>query len=137
MSLVLDSSATLAWFYEDEAGSAIERVQNLVVAGGAIVPAIWHLETANGLQASVRRRRISDSQRDAALTHLASLAIVVDPETTLRAWSETLALSTRFGLTVYDAAYLELAYRRDLPLATLDNELRAAASALGIDLLGA
>ena len=136
MSLVLDSSAALAWFYEDEVGPAIEQVQNRVVAGGAVVPAIWHLETANGLQMSVRRGRISESQRDGALTELASLSIVVDQETALRAWSETLALSTRFALTVYDAAYLELARRRGLPLASLDGELRAAGQRLGVELLG-
>ena len=135
MSLVLDSSVALTWFYDDEVVPATEDIQNMVVAGGALVPAIWHLETANSLQMNVRRRRITESDRDAALTELASLAILVDPETIVRAWSDTLALSTRFRLTVYDAAYLELAHRRGLPLASLDGELRAAASTLGVDVL--
>ena len=135
MSLVLDSSVALTWFYDDEVVPATEDIQNMVVAGGALVPAIWHLETANSLQMNVRRRRITESDRDAALTELASLAILVDPETIVRAWSDTLALSTRFRLTVYDAAYLELAHRRVLPLASLDGELRAAASTLGVDVL--
>jgi predicted nucleic acid-binding protein len=135
VSLVLDSSVALTWFYDDEVVPATEDIQNMVVAGGALVPAIWHLETANSLQMNVRRRRITESDRDAALTELASLAILVDPETIVRAWSDTLALSTRFRLTVYDAAYLELAHRRVLPLASLDGELRAAASTLGVDVL--
>lgn len=137
MSLVLDSSAALAWFYDDELNPAVEEVQNMVTTAGAFVPALWHLETANSLQINVRRGRISDVQRDAALTALASLTILVDSETIVRAWSDTLALSARFGLTVYDAAYLELAYRRGLPLATLDRELRAAGRELGVPLLGA
>ena len=62
--------------------------------------------------------------------------MAVDPETGIHAWAQTLDLSTRFSLTVYDAAYLELAVRRGLPLATLDRDLRAAASAAGVTLLG-
>ena len=75
-------------------------------------------------------------QRDAALSALALMPVAIDPETGIHAWSTTLDLSTRLNLTVYDAAYLELAMRRGLPLATLDRDLRAAASAAGITLLG-
>jgi predicted nucleic acid-binding protein len=137
VSLVLDSSVALAWFYDDEIEPAIEEVQNQVVAGGAIVPALWHLETANSLQMNVRRGRITESRRDAALVELATLTILVDPETVVRAWADTLVLSTRFRLTTYDAAYLELAYRRGLPLASLDRELCTAGYELGVELLGA
>lgn len=137
MSLVLDSSVALAWFYDDELTPPIEEVQNRVTAGGATVPALWHLETANSLQINVRRGRISEGQRDTALTALASLSILVDQETVVRAWAETLALSARFGLTTYNAAYLELAHRRGLPLASLDRELRSAGRELGVELLGA
>lgn len=91
---------------------------------------------ANAFQQGIRRRRITIAHRDAALETLASLPVAVDPETGIRAWAQTLDLSTRFDLTVYDAAYLELAVRRGLPLATLDRELRAAASAAGVTLLG-
>ncbi len=86
---------------------------------------------------SVRRGRISEAGRGRALAHLLSLDIEIDPHTIRHAWSETLALSTRFALTIYDAAYLELAHRRGLPLASLDRELRAAGEELGVPLLGA
>jgi predicted nucleic acid-binding protein len=83
-----------------------------------------------------RRGRIQADFRRAALTDLALLDITADQYTDARAWDETLALADRFRLSLYDAAYLELAQRRMLPLATLDGALRAAAGVLGIDLLG-
>lgn len=136
MSLVLDSSATLAWFFEDERTDPVTAVLRQVGEAGAIVPALWRLEVANGLQMAVRRGRIDTAYREGALRELRALAITVDPETDARAWDETLPLAHRFDLTVYDAAYLELARRLRLPLASLDAKLRSAASASGIALLG-
>ena len=75
-------------------------------------------------------------RRDAALTQLANLNIQVDSETNAQAWAATLALADRFALTLYDAAYLELALRRALRLASLDRDLRAAAEMTGVGLLG-
>src|SRR6266851_4656413 len=91
---------------------------------------------AHGLQVAIRRKRIDVAFRDRALTHLAHLPITIDPETDAQAWTTTLQLADRFQLTLYDAAYLELAQRRALPLATLDSALRPAAEALGLTLLG-
>ena len=79
----------------------------------------------------MRRRRIDAEFRRATLADLALLDITTDPHTDNRAWGDTLMLADRFGLTVYDAAYLELAQRRGLPLATLDAALCSAAAALG------
>ena len=132
MSLVLDSSATLAWIYPDESSAAVARVFALVAAEGAWVPSLWRLEVANALQAGVRRGRIDITFRDATLEDLGRLDIRVDSETGRQAWGATRYLSDRFGLTLYDAAYLELANRRQLRLATLDAKLRAASSALGL-----
>ncbi|MBS0639737.1 MAG: type II toxin-antitoxin system VapC family toxin [Acetobacteraceae bacterium] len=70
------------------------------------------------------------------MAELAYRPIALDAETNSHAWSTTLNLAGRFGLTLYDAAYLEVAFRRALPLATLDRELRAAASALNVAVLG-
>lgn len=136
MSLVLDSSIALTWIYADEGDEHTDGVLQLVTRSEAWVPAIWRLEVANSLQQGIKRDRIDRDDRDRGLEDLSTLRIHIDPYTSAHAWSRTLELSSRFSLTVYDAAYLELALRRGLPLATLDRELRAAASAAGVPLLG-
>jgi predicted nucleic acid-binding protein len=137
VSLVVDSSMTLAWYFEDERTDASLAVLDQVAEAGAIVPAHWRLEVVNGLQVAVRRGRIDVAYRDASLADLQSLVIAIDPGTNRQAWSATLRLSDRFRLTSYDAAYLELALRRQLPLATLDGELVRAAQAEHVPLVGA
>jgi predicted nucleic acid-binding protein len=107
-----------------------------VADAGAVVPALWRLEVANSLTVAIRRGRVDVDFRRAALSDLALLDITIDQQTDSQAWGETLHLADRFRLTVYDAAYLELAHRRVLPLATLDSDLRAAGTALGISLMG-
>ncbi|WP_159709903.1 type II toxin-antitoxin system VapC family toxin [Geminicoccus flavidas] len=136
MTLVLDCSMALSWFFEDERTPAAEAVLAQVAEQGAVVPGIWRLEVGNALQAAVRRGRVDAAFRDASISDLALLDIVTDQETDGHAWAATLQLSDRFRLTTYDAAYLELARRRDLPLASLDRELRAAARVVGTALLG-
>ena len=136
MSLVLDSSATLAWAYADETTAAIREVFERLGEGGAWVPSIWRLEVANVLEMGVRRGRYDAAFRDAMLADLALLPISLDAETDRQAWGATLRLAERHRLTLYDAAYLELAQRRGLPLATLDGDLRTAASAENVILLG-
>jgi predicted nucleic acid-binding protein len=137
VSLVLDSSATLAWIYSEEMTDAIRAVFDQVADAGAVVPALWRLEVANSLTVAVRRNRIDVEFRRAALADLALLDIVTDQHTDSQAWAETLQLADRYRLTLYDAAYLELARRRKLPLATLDQELLVAAHATGTETLGA
>ena len=136
MSLVLDSSATLAWIYSDEVTEGIRQLFDTVADTGAFVPALWRLEVANSLTIAVRRGRIDAEFRRAALDDLAMLEITTDNQTDTHAWAETLQLADRFRLTLYDAAYLELAHRRGVPLATLDEDLSAAALALGLNVLG-
>ena len=136
MSLVIDSSMTLAWYFEDEKTESSLAVLRRVADAGAIVPALWRLEVLNGLQVAVRRGRIDSAYRDASLADLQSLVIAIDPATNRQAWSATLRLCERFGLTPYDAAYLELAQRRQLPLATLDAALIRAARADNVQLAG-
>lgn len=85
---------------------------------------------------ALRRGRIDLDFRNAALADLSLLDIRIDPETDVRSWEPTLELADRFGLTLYDAAYVELANRRKLPLATLDTQMRIAGGALGLRLLG-
>ncbi len=136
MSLVLDSSATLAWIFGDETTKAIRQIFETVANDGAVVPSLWRLEVANSLTVAVRRGRIEATFRDAALADLTLLDITTDQLTDGQAWRETLALAETFGLTLYDAAYLELAQRRKLPLATLDRQLHDAALKAGTRTLG-
>jgi predicted nucleic acid-binding protein len=136
VTLVIDASLTLSWYFEDERTPSANAVLDQVTNEGAVVPSLWRLETANGLQIAIRRQRIDTAFRDRALTHLAHLPITIDAETDAQAWTTTLQLADRFQLTLYDAAYLELARRRALPLATLDSALRTAGEALGLPLLG-
>jgi predicted nucleic acid-binding protein len=134
--MVIDASLTMSWYFDDESTAATDGLLDLVAAGGATVPALWHLEVANAFQMAVRRQRIDAIYRDASLAELALMPITTDADTNSYAWSTTLRLAERFSVTLYDAAYLELAQRRALPLATLDKELRAAAPAVNILLLG-
>jgi predicted nucleic acid-binding protein len=136
VSLVLDSSVTLAWIYGDETTESIRELFDAIADSGAVVPGLWRLEVANSLTVAVRRGRIDAEFRQAALTDLALLDITTDPHTDACAWAATLRLADSFRLTLYDAAYLELAQRRTLPLATLDKDLCAATAALGLRLLG-
>ena len=136
MSLVLDTSVTMAWVYADEMSRPVREVFDQVTESGAWVPSLWRLEIANVLEMGVRRGRHDAAFREVTLADLALLSIQVDPHTNDRAWGATLRLAERHRLTVYDAAYLELALRRGLPLATLDRELRVAAKAEDVTLLG-
>ena len=135
MSLVLDSSATLAWVYPDEITAAITEIRARVQSSGAVVPSLWRLEVANILEMNVRRGRHDASFRDATLADLSELPIRIDGETDRHAWNATLRLAAQHRLTLYDAAYLELAQRRGLTLATLDKDLRKAATTEGTALL--
>jgi predicted nucleic acid-binding protein len=126
----------MAWLYAEETTAAVRKVFELVEDAGAWVPSLWRLEVANVLELAVRRGRSDSVFRDAALDDLAEFPIAIDAETDQRAWTATLSLAIDRKLTLYDAAYLELAKRRRLPLATLDNDLRRAATAEGVHLLG-
>ena len=134
--LVLDAAAAMAAVLPQRHSDAARDLLLRVADDGAVVPAIWHLEVGNILLAAERRGILDAGQRAAVFTHLASLPIATDAETAARAWGETLSLSQIYALSLHDAAYLELARRRSLPLATLDSELRIAAAAEDVALLG-
>ena len=134
MTLVIDASLTLAWYFEDESTPDTDELLTCVADAGALVPGLWRLEVANGFQMAVNRQRIDAVYRDASLNELTLLPITIDTDTNTYAWSTTLRLAERFSLTAYQAAYLELAQRCSLPLATLDPALHAPAAALSISL---
>ena len=131
-AFVLDCSATLPWVFASEATPATDALLDALTGGGkAWVPALWHLELGNVLLGAQRRGRIDQAGIEGFLSALGAYDIEVDGQTSSLAWSKTLALAASHGLTVYDAAYLELALRRRLPLATLDKTLLAALKKAG------
>jgi predicted nucleic acid-binding protein len=117
----------MAWSFEDE--SDAYAVLDRLATTAAVVPALWPLEVANALLMGQRRRRFTEAETIKWTGILAALPIIVDAETNAHAWGTTLGLARRHSLTAYDAAYLELAIRRGLPLATIDAKLKTAARA--------
>jgi predicted nucleic acid-binding protein len=136
-AFVIDASATLPWCFADEATAATNAVLTGVRTGDeAIVPAHWPLEVANALLMAVRRKRISPEDAHQFLVDLEFLPIRVDTTNKNLVRAGVFPLAEQYGLTVYDAAYLELAMRERIPLVTLDKDLRKAAGASGVPLVG-
>lgn len=133
--LVLDVSLSCAWCFADEASEGAWAILELLQMNRAQVPALWLWETVNVLVQAERRGRISPAASRTFLGLLEDLPISVDHPSTTSAWHDTLALARSHRLTSYDAAYLELALRRGLPLASRDKALQAAARTEGVPLL--
>jgi predicted nucleic acid-binding protein len=131
-TFVLDGSVTLVWGFADEgddyAAAILDRIPDLQ----AHVPGLWPLEVANALLVGERRGRTTPADVAHFLTLLGTFPIAVDDRTVARAWVEAMHLARAHRLSAYDASYLELAMRLGLPLATLDDELKAAAAAVGV-----
>ena len=133
MRFVLDASVTITWAMRDEDRPIADVAFGELGSGSALVPAIWWYEIRNILVLNERRGRIAAGDSAQFLLALQRLAIEIDfPHDD--AW--TMDLSRRYKLSVYDAAYLALAVREGLPLATLDKDLAAAAGAAGVSLVG-
>jgi predicted nucleic acid-binding protein len=137
MSVVVDASMTIAWLFDDERTADAHAVMRRVVAEGAFVPTLWRLEVANVLHNAARRGRCDLTYVDRSLARLERLAIRSDEDTDRHAWDATLALSREEDLTLYDAAYLELAIRKGMPLASCDGPLLAAARRRNVEVLSA
>lgn len=131
--LVLDASVTVAWCFPDESTAYSEAVLDLLGnAAEAVVPAIWPFEVANALLMGERRKRITAAQVTSVLERIRDLPVTVDAVRVDRAFGPILLLARNEQLTEYDAAYIELAMRESLPLATLDDRLRRAAKSAGV-----
>ncbi|MBI5814244.1 MAG: type II toxin-antitoxin system VapC family toxin [Nitrospinae bacterium] len=130
---VVDCSITLSWFFNDEKSRLADSILHKLDRITLWVPAIWTLEFANALINARRRKRISEKEHVAILDHAARLPLIADAE--IHSLSGITGLAQRYGLTSYDAAYLELALRKDLLLATLDEALAKAAVEAGVTLL--
>ena len=133
-AFVLDASIALAWCFSDEADPYADAIAKKFPDIEAVVPALWHLEVANVLLVGERKGRCDQADTATWTAYLATLPITVDEQTSTRAFRDVLTLARTHNLSVYDAAYLELAWRRRLPLASLDALLRGAATAMGVPL---
>ena len=132
---VLDASVAIAALIEEDRSDEARRILCEVGTDSAVVPGLWYLEVGNTLLLAERRRSLSAAARREQLADLSRLPIAIDHETTHHAWNDTMGLAERHGLTLYDATYLELSLRRQLPLATFDAALRRAAKPVGVPLL--
>jgi predicted nucleic acid-binding protein len=135
MPFVFDSSVALAWVLPDEINRDTDALCDRLTYDTALVPPIWPLEIGNVLLVAMRRGRIGQSESQQILAKLRALPISVDAISTEQGFDTTFHLAASYELTTYDAAYLELAQRRELPLATLDNRLRAACVSAGVSVL--
>jgi predicted nucleic acid-binding protein len=130
--LVVDASVALAWCFKDEAAPATDALVTLVHRDGATVPGHWLLEVTNALLVAERRGRIAPIDVTSHLQTIEALGVQVDSETNRHVAGRILVLARADGLSIYDAAYLELAQRLAVPLATLDGDLAKAARRAGV-----
>jgi len=132
-SFIVDASVGFAWVYQGQATQETDRLLNDVAAGATVVvPALWFLEMSNVLLVAQRRHRLTAGQRKAAMEKLTAMQLTVDEEGSRNAFGKTSELAEQYGLSIYDATYLELALRRLLPLASRDEALRNAARQCGL-----
>lgn len=136
-AFVLDSSIALCWCFDNEATEGTRQLLEHLQADTAAVPNLWHIEIANVLTLAERRRRITAAETAQFIALLEALEIDVDEETWSRALVRILDLAREERLTAYDAAYLELAMRLGVPLASKDGDLCDAAERLGVSVLRA
>ena len=128
-AIVIDNSVFLSWCLGDEDDATAAQAMQRVAKEGGVVPRIWWYELRNALLMNERRGRISLRQVSDTLADSLALGIAIDDE---HDGSLLLGIARGHSLTVYDAAYLEVAVRRSLPLATLDRRVRIAAEAIGV-----
>ena len=133
---VVDCSMVLAWCFEDEQTDATRQLFDEMADGTAIVPSLWFVEVANALATSERKRRITPRKSAEFVDVLDMFDIEIDDDGVVLAYQRLVPFCRLYGLTAYDAAYLELAVRRKSPLASLDESLRGAARKLGVEVLG-
>jgi predicted nucleic acid-binding protein len=134
-AFVADASVAIAWVHPAQATAESDALLEAMAEGALLdVPALWPLEVANALTVLVRRRKLAAGDRDTALGWFRGLPVRIDHEGPSLAFSRLADLAVHYQLSVYDAAYLELAERRRLPLACLDGPLKKAAVAAGLPL---
>ena len=134
-AFVADASVTVGWVHPAQATAQTAAMLDALGEGAMLeVPALWPLEVANALLVLVRRRKLTEDERQTGLGWLRGLPLRIDPEAASLAFSRLSELAAAHQLSVYDAAYLELAQRRKLALACTDGPLRRAAKHVGVTL---
>jgi predicted nucleic acid-binding protein len=132
---VLDASVALAWFLDNPVSPLALRVKQALLGGaGAVVPALWHLEMANGLVVAERRRILTPSDVTHSLLQVEQLAAQITTHSDLVSTRQALSTARAFQLSAYDAVYLDTARNAGLPLATLDRSMRTAAARAAVEL---
>jgi predicted nucleic acid-binding protein len=134
-AFVVDTSIAMAWCFEDEATKQTNALLERLEHERAAVPSWWFLEVTNVLALTERKSRITPSKVAEFIALIGTLDLDIDTEAAGRAFTDLLTLCRDYQLTSYDAVYLELANRRRIPLATLDQHLRRAARKAGVDVL--
>ena len=133
---VVDASVALCWYFPKQKTSYTEAVFDRLARGDeALVPAIWPLEIVNGLIVAARQKAISLVQLETFIADLKDLPVSIDLSGVGRSYSSIVRLCRQHQLSSYDAAYLDLALLEGVSIATLDKNLRAAASNAGVELL--
>jgi predicted nucleic acid-binding protein len=134
---VLDASIALAWFLDRPTAQYADHIRQLLLRGSrAVVPNLWHLEIANGFINAERRGLLTLSDTTEALQNLEIvIAQAIENSRDSISMRAVLRTAREFGLTAYDAVYLETSLQQELPLATLDRQLLAAASKAGVELV--
>ncbi len=134
-AFVADASVAIGWVHPAQATVETASMLDAMADGATLeVPALWPLEVANALTILVRRRKLTDEERQTGLGWLRGLPLRIDHEMAQLAFSRLSELAATYRLSVYDAAYLELTQRRKLPLACKDGPLRKAAEQAGVTL---
>ena len=132
--VVVDCSVVMAWCFDDEADVYADGVLAALTTTEGVVPGLWLLEVANVLTVAERRKRLTPADTTQFLDFLEQLPIEVDTTYPARGDHEILAICREYGLSAYDAAYLGLAMREGVSLATRDKALRAACKKSGVSL---
>lgn len=133
---VVDNSVVMSWCFDDEADSNTDAIQDLLTRNVAFVPSIWPLEVANVLLVAERKKRITRAASGHFIAMLSQLPIVVDSTEPERVFHDIISLARQYKLTSYDACYIELAIRKGLPIASLDNAILKAATAIQVQIIG-
>lgn len=134
-TFVIDNSVVMSWCFKDETNEYADAVLDKLSEATAIVPSIWPLEVVNVLLFAERRNRLKQADSVRFITLLSQLPIIVEHEWSEKMMTELLALGRAKNLTSYDASYLDLAMRKDCPIATLDKRLMDAAKDISVKIV--